>query len=167
MFRTLSLLALSILFFAGSVSAQEAKPKTKAAAKPTKDELIKQLEQTLTGAKMTGTFTVLGKTDKPPAAEEYTIVSAQRVDGDTWLLKARIKYGKTDATLPVPLEIQWAGDTPIITMTDMSIPGLGDSFSTRVVIYDGMYAGTWAHGKVKGQMFGTIAKADATSEKKE
>jgi hypothetical protein len=137
--------------------AQEAKPK------PTKDELVKKLEQLLTGAKMTGTFTVIGKEDKAPAAEEYTVVSAQRVDGDTWLLKARIKYGKTDTTLPVPLEIQWADETPIITMTNMSIPGLGDAFSTRVVIYDGMYAGTWAHGKVKGHMFGTISK----EEKKE
>ena len=140
--------------------AQEAKPK------PTKDELVKQLETLLTGAKMTGTFTILGKTDKPPIAEEYSIVGAQRVDGDTWLLKARIKYGKTDTTLPVPLEIQWAGETPIITMTDMSIPGLGDSFSTRVVIYDGMYAGTWAHGKVKGHMFGTITKGDEKKEEK-
>jgi hypothetical protein len=156
MFRTLSLLAISILFFASTVFGQETKP----AAKPTKDELVKKLEQTLTGAKMTGTFTVMGKADKAPAAEEYTVVSAQRIDGDTWLLKARIKYGKTDTTLPVPLEIQWAGETPIITMTEMSIPGLGDSFSTRVVIYDGMYAGTWAHGKVKGHMFGTISKGE-------
>lgn len=156
MFRTLSMLAFGMLFFAATVSAQETKP----TAKLSPDELIKKLEQTLTGAKMTGTFTVVGKDDKPPAAEEYTVVSAQRVDGDTWLLKARIKYGKTDATLPVPLQIQWAGETPIITMTDMSIPGLGDSFSTRVVIYDGLYAGTWAHGKVKGHMFGTISKAE-------
>jgi len=155
-----TLLATSavIVLLSSFAIAQEAKPK------PSKDELAKKLEQLLTGAKMTGTYTVFGKEDKAPAAEEYTIVSAQRVEGETWLVKARIKYGKTDTTVPVPLEIQWAGETPIITMTDMSIPGLGDSFSTRVVIYDGMYAGTWAHGKVKGHMFGTISKAD---EKKE
>ena len=165
MIRLLSLLAFACgLCIASGSFAQEAKPDPKPAAKPTKDELVKKLEETLTGAKMTGTFTVLGREDKPPAPEEYTVVSAKRIDGDTWLLKARIKYGKTDTTLPVPLEIQWAGDTPIITMTDMSIPGLGDAFSTRVVIYDGMYAGTWAHGKVKGHMFGTITKAE---EKKE
>jgi hypothetical protein len=165
MIRTLSLLALTCLFVP-AVSAQETKP----AAKPTQEELVKKLTETLTGAKMTGRFTVLGKEEKEPAAEEYTIVSAQKVDGDTWLLKARIKYGKTDTTLPVPLEIKWAGDTPIITMTDMSIPGLGDSFSTRVVIYDGMYSGTWAHGKVKGHLYGTISKATEekpATEKKE
>jgi hypothetical protein len=139
-------------------SAQEAqaKPAAKAASK---EELIKKLSETLTGAKFTGQFTVLGKEDKALAPEEYTIVSATKTDeGDVWLLKARIKYGNKDMTVPVPLEILWAGETPVITMTDMAIPGLGDKFSTRVVIYDGMYSGTWAHGAVKGHLFGTITK---------
>jgi hypothetical protein len=146
-------------------SAQEpTKPSTKPTP-ATKVELIAKLKETLTGAKLTGTFTVIGKEDKSPAAEEYTIVSAQKVDeGDLWLLKARIKYGNKDTTLPVPIEIQWAGDTPIITMTDMAIPGLGDKFSTRVVIYDGLYSGTWAHGEVKGHLFGKITKEDAKEE---
>lgn len=163
MIRTLSLLALCCCLVPAA-SAQETKPDAK------HDELVKKLEQTLTGAKMTGRFTVLGKDDKPPAPEEYSIVSAKRVDGDIWILKAHIKYGKTDTTLPVPLEIKWAGDTPIITMTNMAIPGLGDSFSTRVVIYDGMYSGTWAHGKVKGHLYGTITRTDEkkkSEEKKE
>jgi hypothetical protein len=146
--------------FTNVASAQEpTQPATKPAPKANREELIKKLTDTLTGAKFTGTFTVLGKEDKPPAPEEYTIISAQKTDeGDIWLLKARIKYGNKDMTVPVPLEIQWAGETPIITMTDMAIPGLGEKFSTRVVIYDGMYAGTWAHGPVKGHMFGTIKK---------
>jgi hypothetical protein len=50
-------------------------------------------------------------------------------------------------------------------MTDMAIPGLGDKFSTRVVIYDGLYSGTWAHGPVKGHLYGTISKDDAPKEK--
>ena len=80
-------------------------------------------------------------------------------DGDLWLLKARVKYGDKDVTLPIPLEIKWAGDTPVITMTNMEIPGLG-TFSTRVVLYEGRYAGTWQHGAVGGHLFGKIEKAD-------
>jgi hypothetical protein len=160
----LYLACLAALLAAPFAFAQDsAKPEAK---KLSKEELIKKLEQTLTGAKMTGRFTVSGKEDKAPAAEEYTIVSAKKIDGDVWLLNARIKYGGTDKTLPVPLEIQWAGDTPIITMTDMAIPGLGDNFSTRVVIYDNMYAGTWAHGPVKGHMYGTITRAEEKKEEK-
>ena len=156
--QLMSLACLAALICAAPMAlAQDPKPEAK---KLSKEELIKKLEQTLTGAKMTGRFTVAGKEDKSPAAEEYTIVSAKKIDGDVWLLNARIKYGGTDKTLPVPLEIQWAGDTPIITMTDMAIPGLGDNFSTRVVIFDNMYAGTWAHGPVKGHMYGTITRAE-------
>ncbi|QDU25211.1 hypothetical protein ETAA8_02740 [Anatilimnocola aggregata] len=151
------LVALGLASLPMAAAQDPAKP----AAKPaTKDELIAKLEKTLTGARMTGTFTVLGKEEKAPTPEEYTIVSAQKIpDGDIWLLKARVKYGTTDKTLPIPLEIQWAGDTPVITMTDMAVPGLG-TFSTRVVIYDGMYSGTWQHGAVKGHLFGTITRAD-------
>jgi hypothetical protein len=154
--HSLPLLAITLLV-ASSTFAQETPAKP---AKPaSKEELIKKLTNTLTGAKLTGKFTILGKEDADPKTEEYTILSATKTDeGDIWLLKARIKYGNKDVTLPVPLEIQWAGETPIITMTDMGIPGLGEKFSTRVVIYDGLYAGTWAHGPVKGHMFGTIKK---------
>ena len=110
--HSLSLVAI-ILFLAPTVTAQDTTSKP---AKPaTKDELIKKLKDTLTNAKLTGKFTILGKEDKSPAAEEYTIVSAQKVDeGDLWLLKARIKYGDKDITLPVPIEIQWVGETPIM-----------------------------------------------------
>ena len=131
-------------------------------AKPTAEQqaLFKKLERDLTGAKLIGSFTVTGKEDKSPRPEEYTISSALKLpDGDLWLLKARIKYGDKDTTLPIPLEIKWAGDTPVITLTNMEIPSLG-TFSTRVVIYEGRYAGTWQHGAIGGHLFGRIEKAD-------
>ena len=128
---------------------------------PTQQELIKKLETELTNSKLIGTFTVTGKEGQPPRAEEYTISSALKLpDGDLWLLKSRVKYGDKDVTLPIPLEIKWAGDTPVITMTNMEIPGLG-TFSTRVVLYEGRYAGTWQHGKVGGHLFGRIEKVEA------
>jgi hypothetical protein len=112
-------------------------------------EAIKKLEKELTGAKMTGQFTV---------KEEYTIESAKKLDeGDLWLIKARIKYGDKDSVFPVPVEIRWAGDTPVITLDKVAIPGLG-TFSSRVIIYDGKYAGTWQHDQVGGHLFGTIGK---------
>ena len=150
-------LAVGFLSATGSAEAQD-KAETKAA--PTPAELVKKLEQELTGAKLTGQFTVTGKETMTPKAEEYTITSATKLDEpDLWLLKARIKYGKTDGTFPIPLEIKWAGDTPVITMTNLEIPGLG-TFSTRVVIYEGRYAGTWQHGDVGGHLFGTISRAE-------
>ncbi len=127
---------------------------------PSQAELIKKLAKDLTGVKLVGRFTVTGKDEMTPKDEEYTITSAMKLDEpDLWLLKARIKYGKTDGTFPIPLEIKWAGDTPVITLTNLEIPGLG-TFSSRVVIYEGRYAGTWQHGDVGGHLFGVLKRAD-------
>jgi len=135
--------------------AQE--PAAKAAV-PSREELIKKLEADLTNVKLTGSFTVTGREDRAPRPEEYTITSAVKLpEGDMWLINARVKYGDKDTTLPMPLEIKWAGDTPVITLTDLAIPGLG-TFTSRVVLYDGRYAGTWQHGKVGGHLFGKIEK---------
>jgi hypothetical protein len=101
---------------------------------------------------------VTGKEAEVPKEEEYTITSALKLpEPDLWLLKARIKYGETDKVVPIPLEIKWAGDTPIITLTNLAIPGLG-TFTSRVIIYEGRYAGTWQHGDVGGHLFGRIEK---------
>ena len=125
---------------------------------PDKAQLYKQLEESLTGAKFTGRFTVLGKDEDKLKAEEYTILSAKKSEqGEMWLLTARIKYGEKDATIPIPLEIQWAGSTPVITLDKLALYGFG-TFSARVVIHDGKYAGTWQHDNVGGHLFGKIEK---------
>lgn len=127
-------------------------------------ERNKKLADYLTGAKLTGHFTVTGKEMKDLPAEEYTIVSAEKTDeGEYWLLTARVKYGGKDATVPVPIEILWAGKTPVLTLDNITLPGLG-TFSTRVVLNDDKYAGTWQHDKVGGHLFGTITRAKAEKE---
>jgi hypothetical protein len=142
--------------------AQESDKPAKPA--PSQEELIKKLAQDLTGVKLVGSFTVTGKGEMTPKEEEYTISSAMKLDEpDLWLLKARIKYGKTDTTVPIPLEIKWAGDTPVITLTNLEIPGLG-TFSSRVVIYEGRYAGTWQHGDVGGHLFGVLKRDEKPAD---
>ena len=82
-----------------------------------------------------------------------------KLDGNLWRFEARVKYGNTDVTLPMVLPVEWAGDTPMVSITDFAIPGLGDEFGARVVFYDERYAGTWDHGPYGGMMYGTIAPA--------
>jgi hypothetical protein len=123
-----------------------------------KQQLNKKLEEMLTNTKWTGHFTVAGKELKELPKEEYTILSAIKAEeGEGWLLNARVKYGDKDAVFPVPVQILWAGKTPVITLEKITIPGLG-TFSSRVVLDDGKYAGTWQHDKVGGHLFGTIEK---------
>src|SRR5947207_1371495 len=82
--------------------------------------------QTLTGATLAGRFTIDGKPEGPnPHTDRYEIDKAEKVEGDRWMITARIKYGKNDVKIPVPIDVLWAGDTPVITLTKATIPGLG------------------------------------------
>ena len=126
-----------------------------------------KFEKTLNNVKLVGNFTVVGSdNDGPLAKEEYTITKVEKMEeGDFWKIHARIKYGGQDVTLPLPLEVKWAGNTPVITLDKILIPGLG-TFSARVVIINGKYAGTWTHGENGGHLFGTIKKNEPKKEPK-
>jgi hypothetical protein len=76
-------------------------------------------------------------------------------EGDKWLFDCRIKYGQHNVAVPLPIDVKWADETPIITLDDLTIPGMG-TFSARVVLHDKKYAGTWRHDQVGGHLFGTI-----------
>src|SRR5262245_32407648 len=67
-------LAASLILAVGLATSRADEPQA-----PSKEELIKNLEKTLTGAKLTGRFTVKGKADMTPAPEEYTISSARKL----------------------------------------------------------------------------------------
>jgi len=115
-----------------------------------------KFEKELSGVKFIGHFTIDGRGGA--SEEEYTILSVKKMEkGDLWLFKARVKYGKTDLTLPMPLPVKWAGDKPVIAMDNVKIIGLG-TFSSHVVIDGARYAGTWQHGKVGGHLYGRIEK---------
>ncbi len=143
-----------------SPAKAEASPK----AQPSQEELFEKFKETLSNAILSGHFTVLGQEELNPKREEYTISSVQKLEeGDYWLFKARIKYGNTDRTLPIPLEVKWAGTTPVITLDNVTIPGMG-TFDARVVIHDNQYVGTWRHGEKSGQLFGVIRRPTDSQE---
>jgi hypothetical protein len=96
--------------------------------------------------------------------EKYTIEKVSKAQGDLWLFNARWLIGKSDIPIALPLTIKWAGDTPVITLDNVTIPGLG-TFSSRVLIHEEWYAGTWRHDKVGGHLWGRIERAKAGPEK--
>jgi hypothetical protein len=128
-------------------------------------QLEKKFQETLTGATLTGHFTDQSKPGGAlPKEEKYTIESVSKLKDDYWLFKSRIQYGEHDVTLPLPLRVVWAGDTPVITLDKVPVPGLG-TFTCRVMIYDDKYAGTtWDGGDHGGLLFGKITR-DKTNEK--
>jgi len=133
-------------------------------AKLGREELEKAFSEQMTGSVLVGHYSVVGKETKPANPERYELKKVAKVKDDLWLFEARIKYGQTDVTVPLMLRVVWADDTPMITLTEATLPGLAAAFSSRVMFHGDRYAGTWQHGKVGGHLWGTIEKADAEKE---
>jgi hypothetical protein len=157
--------ALALVLFAASSSsrAQESKPADSKppvaapAAKLTQEELEAKFKVTLTKATMSGRWCGIKDGKLTPEKEDkYTIVSVNKLGGEAWIINARIQYGEKDFTVPVPVQVKWAGDTPVITVDGMTMPGGKTAYSARVLVYDKTYAGTWSGGDHGGLMNGLI-----------
>ncbi|MCC6589786.1 MAG: hypothetical protein IT168_24040 [Bryobacterales bacterium] len=93
------------------------------------------------------------------SADKYTISSVSKLAGDLWTINTRIQYGDHDVTVPVPVHVAWAADTPVLSLTNAGIPGLG-AFTARVLFYGDQYAGTWSSNKGHGgHLFGKLDRA--------
>jgi hypothetical protein len=125
------------------------------------------LAKMLSGATLDGNFTMTesGAADSNQNApklthDKYTLGEVKKLDGNQWLIPARIQYGDKDFTLPLTLPIEWAGDTPVIVVENIGLPGMG-GISARVMFYGDHYAGFWKHGDHAGHLFGVIRHATA------
>ncbi|HUR47758.1 MAG TPA: hypothetical protein VMZ27_17875 [Candidatus Saccharimonadales bacterium] len=158
--RIFLLIAVTSVFFAGQLFAQDT-PKTPAPEssekpKPSQEELENIFKATLTKATLSGRWCLVqeGKLT-PEKQDKYTITGVSKLGGDMWLIHARIQYGKNDVTAPVPVQVKWAGDTPVIIVDKFPVPG-GGVYSARLLIYEKTYAGTWSGGDHRGLMNGLI-----------
>ena len=127
-------------------------------------DLERDFAERMRNVVLVGHFTLEGQERRDGLPERYEISEVTKLDGDRWRFNARVKYGSVDVTLPMVLPVVWAGDTPMISITDFAIPGLGEEFGARVVFYDERYAGTWDHGQYGGLMYGTISPLDQPQE---
>lgn len=120
---------------------------------------IQEFEQYLSGTVLTGVFTIDGKPLNTLEEERYEIKSAKKLEGhdSLWQIVSRIKYGTKDVELPIEINVEWVGKTPVMVLDSVTIPGMG-TFSARVVFHDKKYAGTWKHDNVGGHMFGRVEK---------
>ena len=161
-FLALSFITQPLLTIAAELDAKEVAgaDAAEAAAAGARAPLEEKFRAMMSGATLVGRYTQDDQADdKPPAEERYTIKKVTKVADleDVWRFDVRIQFGKYDVTLPLNLQVLWAGDTPVITLTDYRIPALG-TFSARVLMRGDRYAGTWQHGKVGGHLFGTIER---------
>ena len=159
MIRSLCCACACVLLTAATAGAQQ--PAAAKPPAPSQEELEKQFAETMSGATLVGNFTIVGQGgDKPFKEDRYTLGKVSKLPNGLWSFEARIQYGDHDVKLPLALPVKWAGDTPMISVTDVTFPGLG-TYSARVLVYRGWYAGTWHGGDHGGHMFGRIVRAGA------
>ncbi len=162
MTRYLTALLLSCLAVVAVRAAEEPAPDAQA-------ELDAKFAATMSNAVLKGAFTAGPlKPGEPLKEDKYTLGEVKKLDGGKWLFSTRIQYGEHDVTLPLVLDVVWAGDTPVITLTKLPVPGLG-TFTARVLVYGDHYAGTWDGGDHGGHLFGVIEhpEEEKTSKQEE
>ena len=155
-----SMFALALLLIPLNFSLAD-QPTAPPATQPSQKDLDAAFTARLTNAVMLGHYTI---GNNPPRTDKYTIVSVRKLKDDNWLFQSRVQFGEKDVTIPMIIPVKWAGDTPVISVTNLGFPGLG-SYTARVMIYGDHYAGTWqdntnpAHG---GHLWGKIEKLPTT-----
>ena len=119
----------------------------------------REFVEKMNGAALVGRFTIRGREDRVATPDRYDLYGVDKVGPDQWRFNAKI--GESGVTVPVVVRMTFADDTPIILMTDASIPGMG-TFTARVFFHGDLYAGTWEHaGRGGGHMFGRIERGSA------
>jgi hypothetical protein len=161
-----TVVAVVTIVLCASAGAVYGQPASRPATQPLPHQaaLERQFQETLSGAVLVGRFSDAARPDAPPKEDRYTIQRVSKIaggDGDRWLFICRIQFGRNDVAVPLTIPVKWAGDTPVISVTDMTIPGLG-TYTARVMIYGNEYAGTWRGGTHGGHLWGRIERASAT-----
>ncbi len=169
-FKTVFALFLS-LSLAGVATAQDSAGSPPAAPsptatppKPSQAELEAKFKALLTNATLTGRWSstkdgVLG----PEREDQYKVVSTTKGEGDTWVVSARMEYRGRAFVLPIPVQVKWAGDTAVLVVDNMGMPGGGTTYSARVLFHGQSYVGTWSGGEQGGLIYGLIKNEPASA----
>jgi hypothetical protein len=119
----------------------------------------KDFQDAMTNVTLTGFFTV-GDSGEPHDDRYIIEALSKTAPGDVWNIVASIQYNKKDYKATVKVPVKWAGDTPVLMLQNYLIQGQG-VFSARILIHNGMYAGTWGNQKQGGKMYGKVVKNEA------
>ena len=119
-------------------------------------ELEAKFIATLTKATLKGRWCSIKDGQLGPEKEDtYTIVSVTKLSGDQWQINAHLKYGGKELALPIPAQVKWAGDTPVLILDNVSM-GTSHTYSARLMIYDKTYSGWWTASDHGGLLNGLI-----------
>ncbi len=152
--RHLLLFAVSAAIAASSVSLAAQQPPAGGVEMSAAE---RQFQESMSNVTLTGFFTVGDGSATMP--DKYTIGTISKIDAEVWSIEASIEYGGRSFKAVVKVPVKWAGETPVLTLSNYLIPGQG-VYSARILVHNGLYAGTWGAQDHGGMMFGRIVKND-------
>ena len=82
--------------------------------------------------------------------DRYVIEWVSKSSGDIWKFQVRMEFNKREMKFTVPVEVKWAGDTPVILFSNFPLPGAG-MIDARIVLSNSRYAGTWMGKNMAGR----------------
>src|SRR5262245_48718444 len=147
-----------------NVSGQASEPQKPAAA-----DAEARFKALLTNAYLSGRWAPLkdGELGEEKTGDKYNIVSVKKGSGENWTVSAKMKYREQEIVMPIPVQVKFAGDTAIMIVDKLAIPG-GGTYSARLLFYERTYSGTWSGGRGGGMLYGVITneKEDKPTEAK-
>ena len=141
--------------------AKETKPeapaKAVASSQPLPSDPEERFKLLFTKAYLSGRWAALkdGQLGEERTGDKYNIVSVVKGTGSNWTVNAKMKYRDQEVVMPIPVQIRFAGDTTIMEVNNLSIPG-GGTYTARLMIYERTYSGTWKGQRGGGMLYGTI-----------
>ena len=139
--------------------AKESKPESaaKPASQPQSSDPEERFKLLFTKAYLSGRWASLkdGPLGEERTGAKYNIVSVTKGSGDKWIVSAKMKYRDQDIVMPIPVQMKFVGDTAIMEVNNLAIPG-GGTYTARLMIYERTYSGTWKGQRGGGMLYGTI-----------
>lgn len=161
------LTVFTIIAVALSLSASGQDTKPTATNAPAAQDPAAKFQALLEKAELSGRWCLIQNGELgPDKQDKYRIESASKLNGDSWIIKAHVQYGTNDFVAPIPVQVKFAGDTPVIVVDNLAVPG-GGTYSARVLFHDNTYSGTWSGGTRGGLLHGIVTHPATTNSPSE
>jgi hypothetical protein len=140
-----------------SKKVEPAPPTPPASQKPLPTDPEERFKLLFTKASLAGRWAPLkdGVLGEERGGDNYHIVSVAKVEGDGWIVSAKMKYRNQEIVIPIPVQMKFHGDTAILTVDNLMAPG-GGTYAARLLIYERTYSGNWKGQRGGGMLYGTI-----------
>ena len=113
------------------------------------------LKRLLSGATLSGFLSAEGSPQPRPASLQIKRLEKSAGPHD-WTFQVALQAAGNTEECPLTADVHWAGSTPVISIHEVNIPGVG-TVSAKLLINNWLFAGIWVHNDKRGQVWGEVS----------